>query len=169
MPPTHSWIHNSEFAIIVEAITRYTAFPHAGICHGVRTGNEVRKFREFLGSGVIGTDISNVRFADVIAWDFNRINQEWVDQFDFVYSNSFDHSYDPGKTIGVWAQQLRKQGKLFLHWGYENYQVNRPNCVAGTKDDVVQLLSENDLVVVDCIDTGYDDRYIIIATILSGR
>ena len=163
MTPEHSWARPFELVFIAALIKQHTKHPFAGICHGVRTGNEVRLFREYLDSEVIGTDISNTRFADVVLWDFNELNPDWVGKFDFVYSNAFDHSFDPGLTIKIWQWQLRKCGKLFIHWGYENYTVNKPNCVGGTKKDVINLFVDNGITLIDCVPTHYDNRYVFIA------
>lgn len=163
MAASHSWARPIELLLLAALIEQHTVSPHNGICHGVRTGNEVRELRDYLHSEVIGTDISNTGFADVVLWDFNDMNPDWIGKFDFVYSNSFDHSYAPGFTISVWQKQLRPGGKLFIHWGYENYQVNKPNCVGGNKRDMTDLFVENGLVLFDCIPTGYDSRYIFIA------
>ena len=67
---------------------------------------------------VIGTEISEVadRFEHVIRWDFHEVKDEWVDAVDFIYSNSWDHSYDPKRLLTAWMSCLRKGGRLFLHW-----------------------------------------------------
>lgn len=64
-----------------------------GICHGARNGFEVREFSRYVK--VIGTDISNTasRYG-LIQWDFHKQKDEWIGKFDFVYTNSIDHSHD---------------------------------------------------------------------------
>ncbi|MBK6621188.1 MAG: hypothetical protein IPG32_10020 [Saprospirales bacterium] len=46
---------------------------------------------------VIGTEISDSasKFSHTIEWDFHEVKPEWIGRADFIYSNSFDHSYDP--------------------------------------------------------------------------
>lgn len=87
-----------------------------GLCHGVRRGNEQKWFSERLGIEVIGTDISDTAkdFPNTIQWDFHEHNPDWVGAFDFVYTNSHDHAYDPKKAIGEWVGQLSATGSLFL-------------------------------------------------------
>ena len=46
--------------------------------------------------------------------------------FDIVYSNSFDHAYDPTKAILAWKDQLTTDGVLVIELmtGVEN--ISRP-------------------------------------------
>ena len=87
-----------------------------GLCHGSRNGTEVGWFRECLGIDVIGTDISDTatQFPHMVQWDFHDENPEWRGQFDFVYTNSHDHAYDPKKAMRAWVDQLTPDGVLIL-------------------------------------------------------
>jgi len=87
-----------------------------GLCHGVRRGNEQKWFSERLGIDVIGTDISETAkdFPNTVQWDFHEHNPDWVGAFDFVYTNSHDHAYDPRKAIGEWVGQISAHGSVFL-------------------------------------------------------
>jgi hypothetical protein len=91
-----------------------------GICHGTRRGAEQKWFRETLGGdmSVIGTEISETatQFPDTIQWDFHKVNEDWVGRADFVYSNSWDHSYDPKTAFGTWIDSLHQGGVLLLDW-----------------------------------------------------
>jgi hypothetical protein len=86
-----------------------------GLCHGSRNGAEVGWFADNLGAEVIGTDISDTaeQFG-LIQWDFHETNPDWIGKFDFVYTNSHDHAYDPRKSFAAWVAQLSPTGKLFL-------------------------------------------------------
>lgn len=88
-----------------------------GVCHGVRNGYEVRFLRERLpGLDLIGTDISATA-ADIpncMVWDMHDARAEWVGALDFVYSNSWDHTYDPDKLFSTWADSLSDKGLLYL-------------------------------------------------------
>jgi SAM-dependent methyltransferase len=89
--------------------------PKRGLCHGSRNGTEVRWFREKLGIEVIGSDISDTApDHGLIQWDFHERNPDWVGRFDFVYTNSHDHAYDPKKAISAWVEQLAPGGVLLL-------------------------------------------------------
>jgi hypothetical protein len=88
-----------------------------GICHGVRTGLEVEWFNNYLGSSnVIGTDIDPVASKKEIVtkWNFQEHNKDWVGKFDFVYSNSHDHSCNPEETLKIWSEQIKQDGFILL-------------------------------------------------------
>lgn len=89
-----------------------------GICHGTRRGKEQRWFRKLLGHGaeVLGTEISDTAttFPNTVQWDFHDPNPDWEGRADFVYSNSWDHAFDPARAFRTWAGQLRPGGVLLL-------------------------------------------------------
>jgi len=87
-----------------------------GICHGTRRGLEQYWLAKATGAKVIGTEISETagQFENTVQWDFHDQREDWVGQFDFVYSNSHDHSYDPSKSIATWVKQLRPNGCVIL-------------------------------------------------------
>ena len=41
-----------------------------------------------------------------------RDREEWVGKWNMIYSNSFDHSYDPEKCLRTWTDQLTEDGIL---------------------------------------------------------
>lgn len=88
-----------------------------GLCHGTRAGREQAWFAKHLGQGtVIGTEISETatQFANTVQWDFHDTNPDWVGRADFVYSNSWDHAFEPELAFRVWFDQLRAGGFLLL-------------------------------------------------------
>jgi len=87
-----------------------------GICHGTRRGKEQEWFRKYLNIEVIGTEISPTasQFPHTIQWDFHEVKPEWIGATDFIYSNSFDHSYDPEKCLNAWMSCLKPQGVCIL-------------------------------------------------------
>jgi hypothetical protein len=88
-----------------------------GICHGSRNGFEQDFFnRNILNSKVFGTDISDtaINYKDSIVWDFHKTKEEWIDNFDFVYSNSLDQSFDPRTALTNWIQQINKNGYVIV-------------------------------------------------------
>lgn len=93
-----------------------------GLCHGTRTGKEQEWFSEYLGVKVIGTEISDTaeNFANTIKWDFHDAKPEWINNVDFIYSNSLDHSYDPKKCIDTWVKCLKENGLLIIETGIKN-------------------------------------------------
>ena len=88
-----------------------------GICHGSRNGFEQKCFREeILNSEVIGTDISEtaLNFENSVVHDFHEEKNEWLNNFDFVYSNSLDQSYDPKKALNAWLKQIKKDRYIII-------------------------------------------------------
>ena len=89
-----------------------------GLCHGTRAGREQKWFRRKLPGTpeVIGTEISDTAtdFPLTVQWDFHEENPEWEGRADFVYSNSWDHAYDPGKAFRAWAKSLKPGGLILL-------------------------------------------------------
>lgn len=95
------------------------AFPVTfGLCHGTRRGAEQEWFRTHLNGNpnVIGTEISDTaaEFPNTVQWDFHDANPEWEGRADFVYSNSWDHAFDPEKAFSAWIDALRPGGRLLL-------------------------------------------------------
>jgi len=86
------------------------------LCHGSRNGKELNYFQRYYpnAKSIIGTDISPTakNFDGMVEWDFHNVNDEWTGKFDIVYSNSFDHSFDPIKALETWAGQLSPNGVL---------------------------------------------------------
>jgi hypothetical protein len=89
-----------------------------GLCHGTRRGKEQEWFKKYLEANaqVIGTEISDTAttFPNTIQWDFHETKPEWINNVDFIYSNSFDHSYDPEKCLNAWMSCLRSEGLCIL-------------------------------------------------------
>ena len=88
-----------------------------GICHGSRNGFEQNFFNEKKdGFEVIGTDISDTakNYKNSIVHDFHNEKKEWINNFDFVYSNSLDQSFDPKKALEVWLNQIKEKGFIII-------------------------------------------------------
>ena len=88
-----------------------------GLCHGSRNGFEQKYFiNNMENSKVLGTDISETaeNFENSIVHDFHEEKKEWINNFDFIYSNSLDQSYDPKKALQVWLNQIKKDGFIII-------------------------------------------------------
>ena len=88
-----------------------------GICHGSRNGFEQNFFNKKKNKfHVIGTDISDTaeNYKDSVTHDFHEEKKEWLNNFDFVYSNSLDQSFDPRKALQAWLNQLKKNGFIII-------------------------------------------------------
>jgi len=125
-----------------------------GICHGVRNGWEVNEFRKNLNFNIIGTDISPTanQFKNVIQWDFHDIKDEWINNVDFIYSNSFDHSHNPYHCLNQWVKCLSKGGKCFLEWNIMCEVSKRSlshmnvDCFGATLNEYRDLIIKNHIV-----------------------
>jgi len=104
-----------------------------GICHGTRNGFE----QNYLTSNykrihAFGTDISESahEFPLSFVWDFHERKIEWVNSFDFVYSNSLDQAWNPKKALTSWLEQLNSTGiviiELTVNHGPEGASVMDP-------------------------------------------
>lgn len=99
------------------------------LCHGTRNASEQIFFLVAKPDlNVIGSEISDTatQFPHTIQWDFNKINPDWINRFDVVYSNAFDHTPTPEETLKVWLGQLNDQGRLYIEWS--NEQNNMGTC-----------------------------------------
>ncbi len=88
-----------------------------GICHGSRNGFEQKCFKDEINdSEIIGTDISETasNFENSVVHDFHEEKEEWLNYFDFVYSNSLDQSYDPQKALNTWFRQVKTDRYIIL-------------------------------------------------------
>ena len=86
-----------------------------GICHGSRNGFEQNFFNKDKKFEVIGTDISDTAkdYENSYIHDFHDEKNEWLNNFDFVYSNSLDQSFDPKKALQIWLDQI-KQNRFII-------------------------------------------------------
>jgi hypothetical protein len=103
-----------------------------GLCHGTRNGKEQEWFMKYLENcNVIGTEISPTakNYPNTIQWDFHNVKPEWIGKFDFIYSNSLDHSYKPEECLDTWMSCLKPNGFCVLEWDKSH---NLPNQVSDT-------------------------------------
>ena len=101
----------------IKEICKYLKGSKRGLCHGVRTGKEVEYFLKYLPKcKIIGTEISPsvMGFKNILVWDFHEIKKDWIRKFNFIYSNSLDHSYNPTKALLNWLKCLKKNGIMII-------------------------------------------------------
>lgn len=103
--------------------------PINGICHGTRNGFE----QNYLNSSdcdiyAIGTDISDtaLNYKNSVQWDFHDAKDDWVNSFDFVYTNSLDQSWKPKLAVQTWLNQLKPNGILII----EHTEAHGPLCAS---------------------------------------
>jgi hypothetical protein len=111
-----AWAQEENIDFLSSYILRTIGRPKFGLCHGTRRGVEQEWFRKTLACEVIGTEISETanEFPNTIQWDFHHVKPEWIDSVDFIYSNSFDHTYDPEKCLNAWMSCVRPGGLCIL-------------------------------------------------------
>jgi len=118
------WAIEENIVFLSDYIKKLIGTPEFGICHGTRRGKEQEWFRKYLESEVIGTEISDTaeQFPYTIQWDFHETKTEWINATDFIYSNSFDHSYDPEKCLDTWMNCIKPGGICII----EHSSLNEP-------------------------------------------
>jgi len=111
-----TWARPESIKEIAKALRKRRFKPKIGMCHGARTGEEITYFKKYFKKcQVFGTDIAPVcKSKNVIVWDFHKPHEGWNSRFDFVYSNSWDHLYEPIYGLGTWKDQVRLNGYLIL-------------------------------------------------------
>lgn len=121
------------------------------ICHGTRNGKEMEFFKEnFPSAFIIGTEISEtaVQFPNTVQHDFTQPKDEWIGKADIVYSNSFDHSIDPKKTLDTWRDQLNTTGTLYIEYN-ESQSICDPHDPLYAKlFEVEKMINEANLKIV---------------------
>lgn len=110
------WVQRENIDCLAAYIRSRVANPTVGLCHGTRRGLEQQWFSEALGCPVIGTEISDTaaQFPHTIQHDFHEPLPRWQGAADFIYSNSFDHAYDPEKALTNWVACLKPGGMVLL-------------------------------------------------------
>ncbi|HRF08886.1 MAG TPA: hypothetical protein PL193_09615 [Xanthobacteraceae bacterium] len=111
-------VQQANIAFLCEALTARGVKIRKVLCHGTRNGAEQKFFHEVTGADVLGTEISETatRFPMTIQWDFHEVKPEWLGAFDVIFSNSWDHSYDPKLAFSRWLSCAAKGGALVLEW-----------------------------------------------------
>jgi len=115
----------------------------SGICHGARNGFEVKEFNKYVKA--IGTDISDTANKyGLIQWDFHKQNPEWIGKFDFVYTNSIDHSHNHELALRVFMEQLKPGGKCIIHTdvNLKGLLHGHPgDCFSATKEEFLEMFN----------------------------
>lgn len=136
----------------IELIHNYKPIASFIICHGTRNGAEQQFFKKYYPAAyVIGTEISETatQFPHTVQWDFANVKEEWIGKFDIVYSNAFDHSYDPHKTIQTWKEQLSDNGLLVIEYSERQSVMEPVDPLDATNEEVFQMLRDAGLKVVE--------------------
>lgn len=118
------------------------------LCHGTRNGAEQQFFKDNLPDAeVLGTEISEtaLQFPNTIEWDFHEVKPEWIGSCDLIYSNSWDHTYDPVKLFKAWGSCVSKGGLMAIEHtvGHEADKVDALDPFGTTFQGLVDLVTGN--------------------------
>lgn len=141
------FVKKTHIFFLADWLTEQGCKPGFALCHGVRRGREQAWFRRRMkGADVIGTDISETasQFENTVQWDFHDDNPDWQGRADFVYSNSWDHAYDPAKAFRAWMACLRPGGWLLIDHtkGHSPKSTNVLDPFGATLDATQRILAE---------------------------
>lgn len=156
-----NWVYVSKK--IIQNIAKDKGTAENILCHGTRNGTEQQYFKDlFPNAFVIGTEISSTAhmFPMTIQHDFTIEKEDWIGKFDIIYSNSFDHSIDPEKTIEVWANQLNKRGRLYLEYSEKQSIGNDADPLDATAKEIEELIKKR-LNIVGLMTDGVKHRGVI--------
>lgn len=164
----NKWVREENIIDIKNHCDKLNLSPKKILCHGTRNGAEIKYFQKhFPNSQVIGTEISNTaeKFPDTVQFDFHDIKEEWINQFDIVYTNSWDHSYDLDKATNSWIKQLNENGIMVLDWS--SYSTSKPfsksDCCGCSLEDLKSFVSEKGKVTIfPTKGHGSEDSYLVI-------
>ncbi len=137
------WVDEATIRYLAGFVREAVPGAQFGICHGTRRGNEQRWFAQYLEPcRVIGTEISDtaLEFPNTVQWDFHEPNADWTGRADFVYSNSWDHSYDPPKMFRAWLEQLAVGGVLLLEHTNQHIEVTELDPFGASLPELIALL-----------------------------
>ena len=127
------------------------------ICHGTRKGSEQEFFKEhYPHAWVIGTEISEtaVKFKLTVQHDFTKPKKEWLGQADIIYSNSFDHTIDPEKTMATWKDQLNPNGRLFIEYSERQSRGHYEDPLEATNAEMADLIKRTGMEIEDIWEDG---------------
>lgn len=146
---THQWAVECEIKLLADYIERFgPGRMNQGLCHGVRSGSEVRWFSNYLNSvNIYGTDLLISLSKNIIQHDFNKPLKRKI-KFDFVYSNSFDHAYSID-TFDVWMKQLVHNGLLLIETSGRDEKSNKTDCLGMEIIDFIKLPGLIDVIPLD--------------------
>jgi len=144
------WVYVREN--VIEIICKKSAFAGFIICHGTRNGAEQKFFKKrFPEAYIIGTEISDTasQFEMTIQHDFTIPKEEWIGKADILYSNSFDHTIEPEKTIMTWKDQLSPSGVLYLEYSESDSVCEAADPLLATQNEIESLITSKGMTIIE--------------------
>lgn len=148
------WVRDSHIRNILQTVTKNNvqlSEVKTILCHGTRNGAELSLFKKYChNSNPIGTEISSTakQFLSTYEWDFQEPKEEWINNFDIVYSNSFDHSMDPEKTFNTWTDQVKVNGFIAIQHRWSSEKVKPSDPLSMERDEIVIELEKRNFDIV---------------------
>ena len=149
------WVEESTIA----KIHSWVPFATSILCHGTRNAAEQKFFKKYYShANIVGTEISHTakNFPMTVQHDFHEVKDEWISKFDILYTNSFDHSYDPIKCLNTWKNQLSDNGIMFVEHAHSEVN-NRSRAIDPLEisiEELLELLKEVGLNAIIKDNTG---------------
>lgn len=153
----NSYVDKNSIKYLLDYYTEtFKKNPEKVLCHGTRRGLEQQYFKDFLGDDldIIGTEISDTAndYPNTIEWDFHNVKHTWLNYYDIVYSNSFDHSYDPDKCLDQWMSCLNSNGICIIEYSpICDTKLSKVDCFSGSLEDYKKLISKK-YTILDILD-----------------
>lgn len=147
----------------VQSIHQRQPFAGTILCHGTRNAAEQKMFKQmYPHADVIGTEISHTakQFPMTVQLDFHEQKDGWEGNFDIVYSNAFDHAYDPTKCMTTWRDQLSDSGVMYIEamLGHEN-RSKRSDPLEISEEELIELANSLGLELKETFSThGMADK-----------
>jgi len=136
---------------MIVARTHKVLRPDNICCMGIRNGNEYNSLKKYQASiteisksKIFGVDLTPYveKVGDnCFAYDFNKLPKDWLNKFDFIYSNSIDHSYNIQETITEWHRLLKNDRYMLLQMSTSE-KVCSTDIYSFKEDDCLKLFSE---------------------------
>jgi hypothetical protein len=158
---------------VIESIVNYINSKHSDLniekynvlCHGTRNGAEQKYFKEYWpNANVLGTEISDTatNFEMTIEWDMQKQKDEWINQWDVIYLNSFDHCIYPEEALQTWKNQLSPNGFLFIEYSEKLSVGNYGDPLDATLDEVKQMMIDAGLNIEEFVDADCNHDGVMI-------
>jgi len=138
-----SSIDSKDIEMLSTWLLEYVKPLKEGLCHGTRNGKEQMLFREFTGAEVLGTDISPTaeQFPYTLQHDFHDVKPQWINHFDFLFSNAYDHSYNLEHCIRQWMSSVRPGGVCILEHNSAHLHAKESDPIGITQKALCQLVN----------------------------
>ena len=165
------WVDENSLTEVIKYLHKDLKInPSFILCHGTRRGVEQECFldyfkKENIDVEVLGTEISHTAkdFPNTIEWDFHETKEEWIENTDIIYSNSFDHSIFPSRCLDTWMSCLKKGGVCVIEYStYTDHKSCETDPFGATYDEYMNMFRLQYEVVKVINNKDIDDRHKVL-------